>query len=170
MGLTWVLRGSQIVAALVIAAVLMLLASTFVQNRGYADRVFQGVVQYDHVLASRRYHPLFGGPLIDCTYAIVALAHSAPDAPPTTDNSIRPGNNREDWKFAGAWQPTPASRIPGTTETLARHICEKHLGDELTTTVLVGAKMEGGWHHGNSETIWVYSKPIGVAYVLRYGD
>ena len=63
----------------------------------YAREVFDGVVPYQRVLASRRHHTtIFGGEGFGCTYAVVVLADAAPSDPPAPSR-VHDGM----WAFGG---------------------------------------------------------------------
>jgi hypothetical protein len=132
----------------------------------YAAQVFDGLVSYDRVLASRRWHR-FGADAWDCTYAIVDLAETAPDLPPRRDGDTT------GWEFVwgGDWQPTPAEPLGDTTRD-AVGTCAERLGAGTSARLETALSEPGSWYVRDSvgETVHVYSAAQRLAARIRYGD
>jgi len=133
---------------------------------GFARAYFTDLVPYERVLASRKWHRV-GAQAWDCTYAVVDLAETAPD---------RPGSRTETakgWQFrwGGAWQPTPAAALGDTTRD-ALGYCGQYFSDDLNARLLAAISAPGSWYSRDrvGETLHLYSRPQGLAARIRYGD
>lgn len=146
-----------------------------IANPRYAARMFDGVVPYSRVIASRQWHPAFGWRDFNCTFAVVELDATAPVDPPETDNEekVRNEDDRQAWqfRFAGDWKPTPALDSAWILEDgMEQEFCRPHPGEEVVARLREAAAMPGGWYHSTSEVLVVYSKPAGLAFLFRSGD
>ena len=156
-----------ILAALLLVALLVLwpAARRVLDDPGYAAQVFDGLLPYDRVLASRRWNPPFAG--WGCTFAVVELGEDAPAAP------VSRGADEAGWSFArgGDWQPTPAAPLKDTTRD-AIDACAGDIGAEATAKIAAALSREGSWYLRDpvGETVHVYSPLEGVAARIRYGD
>lgn len=90
----------------------------------YAGTVFRGILEFETVLASRRWHRR-GAEAWDCSYAIVALPEGAALTPPDATD--------RDWfvRFGGDWLPTPTSPLGETTRD-AVGFCAQYFNEDLT--------------------------------------
>jgi hypothetical protein len=145
-------------------------------NRIYAAQVFDGVVDYDKVLVSRRWHRFgwavmpYSGKL-DCTYAVVHLSATAPAAPPEPDLTIQLPQNA--FVFPGAWQPTPGPTMHDPEFGLWSR-CRDLIGQDVFADMETALAEPGGWWRADlsniEATYFVYSAAHSIAYRLRYGD
>ncbi|MES2916921.1 MAG: hypothetical protein V4753_17570 [Pseudomonadota bacterium] len=145
------------------------------ENLVYADSVFSGVVQYERVLASRRWHDFLGSDGYDCTYAVVELADEAPSSPPQMDPKQRnrignPGKRAALQDFSGNWIETSGD-FESTFGSSILRSCEHRLDSALYEKMVAALHTSGGWtrEQGN-DRFWVYSVPTRLAFRLRYGD
>jgi hypothetical protein len=129
------------------------------QNATYANKFFSGLVAYDKVLASRKWH--FG--VFGCSYAIVSLKYGANSSPPSS------------WLGNQAWSKTPI-HLPGSTQAdhpkdIALVCISKGLFSSDVATRLQKSINEPGSHYWLFEdTLSIYSEPQRIAAFLRYGD
>jgi hypothetical protein len=156
-------------------------------NALYAERVFEGVVAFDEVLASRQWPPFRseqlspafelgqiggGGGERFCRFAVVRLSDEAPSSPypvQTEDHDRAPPM----FSFQGDWQPTPGPALSGI-ETNLLHNCERQIGSGVAAEMSDALIVAGGWWHGtpggHDGALHVYSKPQGIAFRLYFGD
>lgn len=139
------------------------------QDAAYAATLFDGLVPYEGVDASRRWHPVLGGRRgWDCTYAIVTLAADAPAAPPAGD-----GGDGRGWQFAfgGDWAPTPFPPLGDTTRD-AVGTCRGDWPPEVASRIDAALAAPGSWYwtDGAGEQVHLYSAPQRLAARVRYGD
>lgn len=169
----WVIIGVGILFGMPAFFVAVLKLSTFADNWLYAGRVFEGVVPYDRVIASRRYN-IEG---IDCTFAVVELAPDAlrdPPAPslgPGTPPHVDPAN-----AFSGEWIETPGPPLELPNGDGPWVTCYNAFGADLYARLANAVAEPGGWwiaslgRPGGNREIQVYSPPTGLAFVLYEGD
>jgi hypothetical protein len=155
-----------IVVAIPIMFVAALYGSAAVGNFRYAAAVFSGVVDYDRVLASRRWHVFFDAEAYDCTFAAVRLSDSAKSAWLNQDADARMSEEAQSWRN-GEWTAT-TQVIPDATELLAA--CQHRLNPEVYEQMMRALSLRGGRVKFDWDTLSVYSKPAEIAYLLRYGD
>jgi hypothetical protein len=120
------------------------------QNQTYASRLFSGLVAYDKVLASRKWHSdVFG-----CTYAIVLLKEGASISPPGT------------WSGNEAWSKTPVR----PTNTASVCVAEGVFSSDVAARLQKSVSEPGSHYWAFQGTMLVYSKPQRIAAFVRYGD
>jgi hypothetical protein len=143
--------------AVPVGLLLTLCTVLWVQNMTHADTYFSKLgLDYSEVLASRRWHPLFGGFGFDCTYAIISLPDRANPNPPPP------------W-FGREWSTTPVSpqareRRPDPVEA-----CQNKLSPQVVTR-LIAAFDGAGSYYSVGEVWYVYSKSQSLAGYIRYSD
>ena len=162
--LRWILGA---VAFLPVAGFCLLSLIVLVQNWGYADTVFADWARYDSVLASRRWHPVFGAEAADCTWAVVALSDGAVADPEPEGNSPGQRSDSENWWSGGGWSRTSQVR-PEAFDLL--EACEFRLEPELYLQMKNALLLPGGWMRTSVETLQVYSASTHIAYIVRFGD
>jgi hypothetical protein len=156
-------------------------------NALYAERVFQGIVAFDEVLASGQWQPFQleqlspafelgliggGGGERFCRFAVVRLSDEAPTSPNPVQTE---GYDRAPpmFSFQGDWQPTPGPPLSGI-ETSSLHNCERQIGSGVVDEMADALIKAGGWWHGtpggHDGVLHVYSKPQGIAFRLYFGD
>ncbi|MCB1355937.1 MAG: hypothetical protein KDK53_05375 [Maritimibacter sp.] len=155
------------VAVLAMIPILGIGKQLLYDNPVYAARVFADL-PHDTVLASRRWHPLFGGrPGWDCTYAVVGLAE-APEVPPSVlagqeawDLDWGPG----DWVATPGWAPCDNCRD-------AVAMCSADFDADTATRLARALARPGSWAQSDrvGETVWIYSAPERIAVRIRFGD
>lgn len=157
-GLGWIVLALLV---LLVGVPLLLLAgwlswAHFVQSPLYAANYFDGRVEIERVLESRRWHwgslPWNGG--FGCTYAIAALPISASIESPDS--------------WADMWQETPI-RIPdGKMNILERctYLWPKSLVERLNTA----ASKPGSYYIYGHNTLLLYSSGENVVAKICFGD
>lgn len=147
-----------VIFILPIAFVLFISLLLNYQNRIHADDYFSGVVRYDEVLASRRWHPLNGEPF-DCTYAVVSLIQNADVQPPSR------------WLYRESidWSKTPVVTPSNSVNILSS--CLNKFAPKTSLRLETAAKNNNSYYMrlGN-DTIYLYSKEQNIAAYIRYGD
>jgi hypothetical protein len=169
-GAGWILRGLAMLAAwAVLIAGLVFVWPAWrraAEDPPYAAQVFDGLIPYDRVLASRRWNPpgLSGW---GCSYAVVALGPAAPEVPGRRD----PGAAGWEFAWGGDWQPTPAAPLGDTTRD-AVDACTPHFDPDTAARLAVALSEPGSWYVRDAvgETVHIHSVPQGVAARIRYGD
>lgn len=130
-----------------------------VQDARHAHTVFSGKVDYDAVLASRGWHT----EVIGCTYAVVSLKESAGPLPPGT------------WSGSETWTPSPV-RIARPTHLSypanAVSVCAPngHFPPDVVAKLERAASEPGSYYLHLGESLALYSRPHGIAALVRYGD
>lgn len=138
----------------------------FADDPKYAEDVFTGILRYNRVYETRRWHRA-GANWWDCTYAIVEIPKTASMDPPTKGYEGRP------WflRFGGDWQPTPLAPLGSTTRD-ALGFCAKYWPEPLVEH-LTKATTEPGHYAVRDqvgETISIYAPKLGIAARIRFGD
>lgn len=137
-----------------------------VDDANYAAAVFDGVVAYDRVIASRRWHLEPAEPW-DCTFAIVQLSDAAAETPD------EPSVDEVAWylSWGGDWQVTPADH-PGWQNRDAIRECAHNWSPEVETKLLMAIAEPGSWyaHDGIGDVVYVYSLKQRIAARIRLGD
>ncbi len=138
-------------------------------NPRYASEVFAPHFPNAPTLESRRHHGLMAD-WIDCTYAIVELPQDAPAAPPDSASSSK--NRAWHLQYGGPqWQPTP---MPAQSEraALTFDACLSYWSRDTAGQVRAAISAKGSFvlTPGIGETVFLYSKPQGIAARIRYGD
>ncbi|MGH1354836.1 MAG: hypothetical protein ACRBBS_07145 [Thalassovita sp.] len=138
----------------------------------YATAVFEPIVPFAHVLASREYH-LIGEdwPNWDCTYAIVELSPNAPETPPSRIEDSDGFLVNWRYRFGGDWLPTPKPPLPDNTRD-ALGFCAQYFDDDLIGRMEKALANPGSWFALGrvGETLFIYSLPQKVAARIRFGD
>lgn len=129
----------------------------------YAAWVFDGVVPYSEVLASRYWHDGTGW---GCTFAVVRLAPDATSVPPVgTGHAARAD-------FGGDWRTGPLPPLPEMTRD-ALSTCREGLGAEgaeALTAALADPALRWMRDDPVGETVQLYAINAGVAARIRLGD
>jgi hypothetical protein len=139
--------------------------------------VFDPVLPYEAVLATRRWRP-GGGEVWHCSYAVVALPEIAPPDPPPV---VPPGKSEQalrfpEWilRFGGAWVATPLSQTPDADYMRGwTGACFEDLPDDVNDQILNGLTEPGSWGESepaHSGTFHVYSAPQRIVARIRFGD
>ena len=143
------------------------LNNIFFQNPRYAAEVFDPILPGSTPLESKRWH----GPSDyswSCTYAIVSLPEVAAQSPP------EPPLTGLHWqlRYGGAnWVPTPMPTLPDTTRDALAH-CAPEWGVDVQRRIKNAVSSAGSFFIVGSvgETVFVYSKSLGIAARVRFGD
>ena len=152
--------------ALGIVAVVALFFATYrvgvwADNRGYAARVFDEVVQYNNVVASVRWsRKMYGS---HCSYAVVEISPDAPVVPP----SRLPIGREEIHSIGGPWAPTPAAGLDGWTGDGPWTICRLIMGDKLFERLDEAMRLPDGWWIERGSEVHFYSVAAGLAFRIR---
>lgn len=129
------------------------------QNRTYANKVFANTVDYDKVLASRKWHwQTFG-----CSYAIVSLKEGASYSPPNT------------WLVNETWSKTPVRLTrpihhDDTTNSISFCVTKGKFSLDVAAGLQAAVRYPGSYYIHLGETLLLYSEPQKIAAVVRYGD
>ena len=138
--------------------------AAMVSNPRYAEQVFAGLLPYDDVLASKKWHAIGDEPRA-CTYAIVSLPSDAGIDPPT--------GKQADWRlvFAGDWKPTPERSIDGAARDPAT-VCSDEWSEETGQRLIHALEKPGSWYwrDDDRETVYIYSQPEHLAARIRWGE
>lgn len=140
---------------------LIVLGGLRIQDARHAHTVFSGKVDYDEVLASRRWNT--GSAAFGCSYAVVSLKESAGPLPPGT------------WSGNETWTPSPVrmARPPHLTppdNAVSRCVADGHFPADVAARLERAAGEPGSYYLPVGETVALYSRPQGIAAVVRYGD
>ncbi len=165
----WIILGAGILVGVPALFIAAWNVAIWLDNRAYAGRVFDGVVDYRRVLASELWVDGIG-----CSVAVVELGPDVAAVPPT--ESFGPGKaphldifNH----FGGNWQPTPVSTLLDPQGDGDWVHCKIALGAELYGRLADAVARPGGWWimdmRGDHE-IHVYSPAAALAFRLREGD
>mgnify|MGYP001477632023 CR=1 FL=1 len=138
----------------------------------YAAAVFEPLVPFARVLASREYHPFNDNwPNWDCTYAIVELDGEAPVLPPSRVQE--PDGFLTNWRyrFGGDWQQTPEPEIHQDTRS-ALHFCARYFDPDVTQRLAAALANPGSWYMRDrgGEELHIYSHSQKIAARIRFGD
>jgi hypothetical protein len=132
----------------------------------YAAEVFDGLVPYDRVFASRRWNPPWANGW-GCTYALVALNEAGPGTPGQRETSVA------GWEDAwgGEWLPTPAARLGDATRD-AMDACASHFDPDTAARLKAALATSGSWYVRDrvGETVHLYALKHGIVARVRYGD
>ena len=166
----WLLIGLGILIGLVLLAfvtffVILPEVLRLRDDPGHAASVFDGVVPYETVLESRRWHGR-GAKGIDCSFAIVELPDDALPDPP------EPTEGREWYRhYGGDWQPTPVAPMMNNTRH-APFPCGEYWSETLNAALESAMTQPGSWYAwgGPGETLHLYSAPQRIAARIRFGD
>lgn len=120
------------------------------QNRTYASKVFANIMDYDKVLASRKWHNQTFG----CTYAIVSLKEGSSHSPP------------DKWLRNETWSKTPVR----TDTPISFCVQDGELSSEVAARLQAAVRDPGSYYFYFQENLWLYSKPQKIAALIRYGD
>jgi hypothetical protein len=129
------------------------------QDRTYASKFFSGLVAYDKVLESRKWHfEVFG-----CTYAIVSLQDGASISPPST------------WSGNEAWSKTsvrltPPTQHDGPTNTASVCVAKGVFSSDVAARLQKSVSEPGSHYRVFDSSISIYSAPQKIAAFVRYGD
>jgi hypothetical protein len=140
---------------------LVVLAVVGVQDARHAHAVFSGKVDYEEVLATRRWHAPAEG--FGCSYAVVSLKESAGRLPPGT------------WLGDEPWMPSPV-RIASPTHLTypgnAVSVCaaKGHFSPDVADRLQRALIEPGSYYLHLGESVFLYSAPLRIAAVVRYGD
>ena len=157
------------VVGLIAAPVLVYQSCAFVTGRddaAYAGWVFDGVIPYAEVLASRYWTPLGDRSGWGCTFAVVRLGPNAP---------VIPGEGSGDrarTDFGGNWRQGPLPP-PGEMTRDALEECRSVLPPAAAAAVAAAAADPVLWWIRDDpvgETVQLYSVAAGVAARIRLGD
>ena len=140
---------------------LIVLGGLRIQDARHAHTVFAGKVDYDEVLASRRWNA--GSGAFGCSYAVVSLKESAGPLPPGT------------WSGNETWTPSPVRivRPPHLTppdNAVSRCVANGHFPPDVAARLERAANEPGSYYLPLGESVALYSRPQGIAVVVRYGD
>lgn len=131
------------------------------EDAEYADRVFQGVVSYDDVVASRRWHHENNW----CTFAIVTLSDDADANPP-----IAQRKGGWDMTFGSQdWTPTPGPPLAPKGDD-QWSMCRAALHADLFERINAALLAPGGFWRMARDTVFVYSPTERLAIRMREGD
>jgi hypothetical protein len=158
------------------------------ENKIYAERVFERVVAFDQVLASKQWmaftleqlSPAYelgrmggGGGEMFCQFAVVNLTAVALSSPPETSAEQSQLQMRPPFNFTGDWLPTPAPSLEDGESSFG-HPCATEVGETVMSRMVAALAFEGSWWHGDAAAVngvlYVYSKPQNLAVRLYYGD
>jgi hypothetical protein len=148
------------IAFVLLCGVTLTAVSKF-QNATYAENQFENKVNYEDVLASRKWLSL--GEFWGCTYAVVSLDESATEAPPAK------------WLRDARWHPTPV-HLPepmhhGKNTNPASACVSLGVFSTSTADRLESAVREpGSYYLQLGETLYLYSRSQKIAAEVRYGD
>ncbi|MCG7494825.1 hypothetical protein [Thalassobius sp. Cn5-15] len=138
----------------------------------YAEAVFERLLPFDRVLASRAYHLIDDDwPNWDCTFAIVELAADAPEAPPSRVMAEDGLNLGWRYVFGGSWEATPKTPLsPNTRDALG--FCVQYFEAEVSQRLRSAMREPGSWYVLGpvGETLFIYSLPQRIAARIRFGD
>ena len=159
------------VVLLATVAVSFMLVSSGPLGRGddsdYAVRVFDGVVAYDRVLASRISWVAEPEDVWGCTFALVELPAAA---------ALTPGkraNGEVAWylEWGGDWKKTPVDH-PGLHQRDTIRDCASNWSPDVETRLLSAISEPGSFYarDGVGETVYVYSAKLRIAARIRFGD
>lgn len=151
-------------------------ASLFIagSNLTYADRYYADKADVEQILASRAWHPVFGGRWRDCSYAIARITEMnaieiALEGPIATTPPVRHRGGARNWPALSNWQSTPSSvDYPGTDDAFLD--CK----DRLPTAVF--AEMQDILSRPDAYAIRSWQKVYLIApndrliAYVRYGD
>lgn len=133
-------------------------------NPNYASEVFDGVVRYSGVLASKKWSSI-GDEAEACTYALVDLGLD-PEAEP-------PRGAASDWRlvYAGDWLPTPDGTL-SADEPNPIVVCKGEWTEETAARVAAALSQPGSWYwrDAEGEAVFIYSVPEHIAARIRWGD
>lgn len=152
---------AKAVVLVVLLVGLVALGVPRIQDARHAHTVFAGKVDYDEVLASRRWNA--GSGAFGCSYAVVSLKESAGPLPPGT------------WSGNETWTPSPVriARPPHLTppdNAVLRCVANGHFAPDVAARLERAANEPGSYYLPLGESVALYSRPQGIAVVVRYGD
>jgi hypothetical protein len=134
-------------------------------NPNYASEVFDGVVRYAGVLASKKWNSI-GDEAEACTYAVVDLGLDPEAEPPRGEASA-------DWRFvyAGDWLPTPDGTLSADNRNPVG-VCKGEWTEETAARVTGALSRPGSWYWRDAEgdAVFIYSVPELIAARIRWGD
>jgi len=148
-------------AVLVMLAIVSIFAwwcwAHFVQSPLFARAYFEGLLAFDDVAESRRWHwgdHPWGGGAFGCSYAIVNISK--------TSSLVIPEN------WSGQWSETPVTVPDGRHDILGE--CTYLWPDDLNARLHRAHENSGSYYSATSETLLLYSPSQGVAARIRFGD
>lgn len=129
----------------------------FVQSPHFARTYFEGLLEFDDVAESRRWHwgsHPWGGSGFGCSYAIVNISETSSSTVP------------ENW--SGQWSATPVTVPDGRHDILGE--CKYLWPDDLNARLSRAHDNSGSYYSAGSETLLLYSPVEGIAARIRFGD
>lgn len=140
---------------------LIVLGGLRIQDARHAHTVFSGKVDYDEVLASRRWNT--GSAAFGCSYAVVSLKESAGPLPPGT------------WLGNETWAPSPVrmarpDSLTPPENAVSRCVAHGHFPADVAARLERAAGEPGSYYLPLGESVALYSRRQGIAAVVRYGD
>ena len=149
---------------------LIVLGGLRIQDARYAHAVFSGKVDYDEVLASRRWNT--GARPYGCSYAVVSLKESAGHLPPTTwfgHHEYWFGRNEYVWTLS----PVLIARLDHLSypnNAISECAAKGYFSPDVVAKLERAASEPGSYYLHLGESLALYSQPHGIAAVVRYGD
>ena len=129
----------------------------FVQSPLFARTYFEGLLEFDDVAESRRWHwgsHPSGGRAFGCSYAIVNISKTSSSTVP------------ENW--SGQWSETPVPVRDGDHGIIGE--CKYLWPDDLNARLSRAHDNSGSYYSTVSETLFLYSPVEGIAARIRFGD
>lgn len=129
----------------------------FVQSPLFARTYFEGLIEFDDVVESRRWHwghHPWAGLTFGCSYAVVNIPKASPSSIP------------KNWK--GQWVETPVTVPDGRHDILGE--CTYLWPGDLSSRLNRAHNNPGSYYTATSETLLLYSPIEGVAAYIRFGD
>lgn len=128
------------------------------QNFTYAKNYFSHFLEYQDVLETRRWHPLFPFSALDCSYAIVSLTKDAKPEPPSK------------WLDSEEWLPTPMLESDKSPYDIIGS-CGHYWSPETNIRIQKALQQPGSYYFPMTiEVLFIYSAKDQIAAKIRYGD
>jgi hypothetical protein len=156
---------TSVVSGVTVLLVLGVVVWPMRDSRPYAEQVFDGVMRYDRILASKASFVSDDG--WGCTFAIVELSSDAGVAPVAQAAQDRSWRNT----WGGAWIETPVTH-PGPRQRDALYDCADEWPPGVYKMLRSAIETPGSFYLRDEvgEIVMIYSRPYRLAARVRSGD